>query len=54
MTDRNISMTTSDSYEIMIGDTVYVISHEYGTADLSDLILDYLSAKVENTIKKAA
>ena len=50
MTDIN----TSDSYEIKIGDTVYVISHEYGMADLSDLILDYLSAKVENNVKKVA
>lgn len=54
MTDKNITMTTSDSYEIKIGDTVYVISHEYGTADLSDILSDYISAKAENIVKKAA
>ena len=40
---ENIVMTTSDSYEVKIGDTVFVVSHSYGKADLLDIAADYLS-----------
>lgn len=42
---ENIVMTTSDSYEIKIGDTIFVVSHSYGKADLLDIAADYLSDK---------
>lgn len=51
---KNIEMTTSDSYEIKIGDTVYTISHEYGTADLLDIAADYLSDKTISENRKMA
>ncbi len=51
---KNITMTTSDSYEIIIGKTVYVISHEYGTADMLDIAADYISDKSLSEIKKFA
>lgn len=51
---KNITMTTSDSYEIKIGNTVYVISHEYGTADMFDIAADYLSDKSLSETKKFA
>ena len=38
-------MTTYDSYEIKIGDTVFVVSHSYDMADLLDIAADYLSDK---------
>lgn len=42
---ENIVMTTYDSYEIKIGDTVFVVFHSYDTADLLDIAADYLSDK---------
>jgi len=42
---ENIVMTTYDSYEIKIGDTVFVVSHSYDTSDLLDIAADYLSDK---------
>lgn len=42
---ENIVMTTSDSYEIKIGDTIFVVSHSYGKAELLDIAADYLSDK---------
>lgn len=42
---KNITVSTSDSYEMKIGDTIYVVSHEYGTADLFDIAADYISEK---------
>lgn len=42
---ENIVMTTSDSYEVKIGDTVFVVSHSYGKTDLLDIAADYLSDK---------
>ena len=36
---------TNDSYEIKIGDTVYVVTHNYGTSDLVDVVVDYLAEK---------
>lgn len=42
---ENIVMTTYDSYEIKIGDTVFVVSHSYVMADLLDIAADYLSDK---------
>ena len=51
---RNIVMTTSDGYEIKIGDTVFVASHEYGTADLIDIATDYLAEKNVRSAKKTA
>ncbi len=51
---ENIITNTSDSYEIKIGDTVYVISHEYGKDDLLDIAVGYLSEKSLFDIKKTA
>lgn len=51
---KNIDMTTSDSYEIKIGDTVYALSHDYGTADLLDIAADYLSDKTISENRKMA
>lgn len=51
---ENIITNTSDNYEIKIGDTVYVISHEYGKYDLLDIVVDYLSEKSLSEIKKTA
>ena len=55
---KNIVMTTSDGYEIKLGRTVYVISHEYGTADFAEIVTDYISEKrvkknTKNTKKSA-
>ena len=47
---KNIVMTTSDGYEIKFGDTVFVVSYEYGTADLLDIAIDYLA---ENNVRSA-
>lgn len=33
-------------YEIKIGKTVYVISHDYGKSDFTDIIADYLADKM--------
>ncbi len=51
---KNIVMTTSDGYEIKIGDTVFVASHEYGTADLLDIAIDYLAEKNVRGAEKTA
>ncbi len=47
--------TENNNYEIKIGKTVYVITHEYGSTDLLDLITDYLTEKtVTDKSAKAA
>lgn len=51
---RKIIMTTSDGYEIKCGDTVFVASHEYGTADLLDIAIDYLAEKNVRSAEKTA
>ena len=51
---KNIVMTTSDGYEVKIGDTVFVVSHEYGTADLLDIVTDYLSENSTKNTEKSA
>ena len=54
MNRKNIVMTTSDGYEIKFGDTVFVVSHEYGTADLLDIAIDYLAEKNVRSAEKTA
>ena len=34
------------AYEIKIGKTVYVISHDYRKSDFTDIIADYLADKI--------
>lgn len=50
-----ILTSTSDTYEIKIGSTIYVISHEYGKSDLSEIVTDYLAEKTSaSEMKKVA
>ncbi len=50
-----ILTSTSDTYEIKIGSTIYVISHEYGKSDLSDIVTDYLAENIlASEMKRAA
>jgi hypothetical protein len=53
---KSITLTSiSDTYEIKIGNTTFVISHGYGKSDLSEIITDYLSEKtMAQNMKKAA
>ena len=42
----NTANKTNCDYEIKIGKTVYVISHDYGKSDFTDIIADYLADKI--------
>ena len=42
---ENGANNNNNNYEIKIGETVYAITHEYGSTDMLDLVTDYLAEK---------
>ncbi len=52
---KNVSLTNSavafmaakKSYEIKVGKTVYSVKHKWKSADISDLISDYIAEKIK-------
>lgn len=48
LTNSAVEFTvTKNSYEIKVGKTVYSVKHKWKSADISDLISDYIAEKIK-------